>query len=334
MKKEFNCTRENPLHRQLSEPDSHLIDEIAVKGFLGTEDYELLTEMSGENGSLRLIDLYEINETDCFCSYIYARQMTPEQVGIADHSFEGSVKLEQIILPKSLSVIGDNTFNHCYNLREIVFPDSLISIGSFAFQRCPKLGEVFINKNINLGYICDYSFAGSASSFKCDRNQLPLNKKGKPIFRCKESGYFSHDGVLFYGRSLEKYPSNHERSIYNVPSGIKCITNGAFCVCENLHEIVFPESCETFTTGAIWDCPELETLVFKSQKIRGEKVHHMDMFVEQVITGCPNLRDIYLYAENPSKVSFCVFHELCLSNIVLHVPYFCAEKYWQNENHL
>ena len=28
MKQVFNCTRENPLYQQLSEPDSHVIEEI------------------------------------------------------------------------------------------------------------------------------------------------------------------------------------------------------------------------------------------------------------------------------------------------------------------
>ena len=322
MKKVFNCTRENPLHEQLASLDRHLIEEIAVKGFLCDEDYELLTEMSGENGNLKQINLYEVDETSCCFA---------GQVGIADDAFMDSIKLEQIILPKSLNVIGSPAFCGCVNLRDIDFPESLISIGTCAFQDCPKLGEIYIGKKLKLGDIVDYSFAGSASSFICDFNQWPLNEKGEPVVECKESGYFSHDGVLFYGWELEKYPSNHERSIYIVPSGTYSIENGAFMVCKNLHKIVFPESCETFTSGAIFDCPELETLVFKSQIIDGMKVHHMDDLWENVITRCPKLRDIYLYAEDPSKISFGVFNDLCLSDIVLHVPCFCAEKYRQRE---
>ena len=60
----FETTKINPLHQQLSKLDYLHIDEIAVKGFLCDEDYELLTKMSGENGNLKTIDLYEVNETN------------------------------------------------------------------------------------------------------------------------------------------------------------------------------------------------------------------------------------------------------------------------------
>ena len=90
----FTCTRENLLHQQLSSPDCFLIDEIAVKGFLCDADYELLTEMSGEKGILRRIDLYEVNETDCSCE---CELRVPEQVAIADNAFEECSKLTTII---------------------------------------------------------------------------------------------------------------------------------------------------------------------------------------------------------------------------------------------
>ena len=45
MKKKFECTKENPLHSQLSNLNCSLIQEITVKGFLCDEDYELLTKM-------------------------------------------------------------------------------------------------------------------------------------------------------------------------------------------------------------------------------------------------------------------------------------------------
>jgi len=325
----FETTEQNPLHQQLSKLDYLHIDEIAVEGFLCDEDYELLTKMSGENGSLKTIDLYEVNATECCCEYATG---TYEQTGIAieDFAFVDSIKLERIILPKLLEAIGSNSFSGCVNLKEIDLPDSLQSIGSYAFQICPKLGEVYINKDVKLGYICDYSFAGSASSFKCDLNQWPLNEKGGKVFEIEEER-FSHDGVLFCYSELEKYPSNHERSVYNVPSGISGISNGAFGVCGNLKKIVFPESCEIFTSGAIFDCQKLETLVFKSHKIDGVKCFHWDDFISNVIANCPKLQDIYLYAEDPSKISFCVFEDLCLSDIVLHVPRFCADKYRQRE---
>lgn len=331
----FTCTRENPLHVQLSSPDCFLIDEIAIKGFLCNTDYELLTEMSGEKGRLRRINLYEVEETDCSCYYEYG---TAEQVVIADNAFEDSIKLEQIILPKSLNVIGSPTFGGCVNLRGIDFPESLRSIGSEAFLGCPNLGEVYIGKNLSLGDVYNHSFDASVNSFICDWNQWPINEDGEPVFKGDGRGYFSYDDVLFFGYEwdegidLEKYPSNHERFVYYVPSGTNSVKNGAFSNCKYLQQIVFPESCGIYTAGSVYGCPELDTLVFKSQAIDGEKVHHMELFWDNVITNCPKLQDIFLYAEDPDKISFGIFESLeNIGDIVLHVPCFCAQKYRQHE---
>ena len=51
MKRTYICTKEEPLHKQISAKESLLIEELEVKGYLDNdEDYELLTEMSGEKG--------------------------------------------------------------------------------------------------------------------------------------------------------------------------------------------------------------------------------------------------------------------------------------------
>ena len=47
-----------------------------------------------------------------------------------------------------------------------------------------------------------------------------------------------------------------------------------------------------------------------------------------MITNCPNLKDIYLYAEDPRAVPYEIFKDLeNIGDIVLHVPCFCADKY-------
>ena len=58
----------------------------------------------------------------------------------------------------------------------------------------------------------------------------------------------------------------------------------------------------------------------------------MDLFWDNVITNCPKLQDIYLYAEEPSNISFGLFEDLGnIGDIILHVPCFCAQKYRQHE---
>ena len=105
-------------------------------------------------------------------------------------------------------------------------------------------------------------------------------------------------------------------------------TQHVFAGCNNLRTIMFPKSCRSLKEHAVTDCPNLETLVFKSQSLYGSRVCHWDMYYDNIITKCPKLQDIYLYAEDPSGIDFGIFEELDnIGDIVLHVPCFCAKKY-------
>ena len=164
MMERFTCTRDNPLHSQLANLDCCLIEEMAVRGFLCDEDYELLTSISGQNGSLRILDLYGVGETDCQYENSYGTN-GQSKIVVADNAFEDSIRLEKIILPAKLEAIGSPTFGGCANLEEVDFPESLTSIGSEAFLDCPKLGEVYISKNLSLGEVYSHAFSASANSF-------------------------------------------------------------------------------------------------------------------------------------------------------------------------
>jgi len=60
MKRIYICTKEEPLHKQISPKESLLIDEPELKGYLDGEDDELLTEMSSEKGCFILHEMEEI----------------------------------------------------------------------------------------------------------------------------------------------------------------------------------------------------------------------------------------------------------------------------------
>ena len=111
MKKTILCTEDNPLHLQISQEESLRIEELEVSGYLDEDDYELLTEMSGEKGCLRYLDLYGVTESfpgpddmGCFC-------IGEEDLAIYSGSFNDSIRLEKIIFPNNLIGIGHSSFN-------------------------------------------------------------------------------------------------------------------------------------------------------------------------------------------------------------------------------
>lgn len=68
-------------------------------------------------------------------------------VGIDRYAFGGEDLLEEVYLPKTISVIEEDAFEDCYRLRKVVFPDSISFIAKGAFNGCISLEEVVGLKN-------------------------------------------------------------------------------------------------------------------------------------------------------------------------------------------
>lgn len=354
MKRTYFCTEDNPLHVQISKEESMMIEELEVSGYLDEDDYELLTEMSGEKGRLRYLDLYGVTESfprfyenDMGTFYI-----EEEILAIYPDAFDESIRLEKIIFPNNLIGIGSGSFYSCPNLVINDFPETLRWIGSCSFQDCPKLKTVFVPSDCSL-YIHgeDYpglEFGGSVENFDSDHKKWPLTPKGEWIYRDNSDLYFDIfvvDGVLFVGMdwcqtllTLDKYPAMNRRTTYEVPiETTKAYYGGkyaistleirayAFCKCKYLRTLILRDCL--LEPNAIYACPALETIIFKGSAC-GERNSSWDIGWSHIITKCPNLQDIYLYTEDPSEVPFGLFKDLeNIGEIVLHVPCFCAEKY-------
>lgn len=72
----------------------------------------------------------------CFASEIPS---CVERIG--DYAFSGQTRLESIVFPKSVTVIGKGAFS-CTGLKELRLPSGLKEIGNYAFQNCMELVHV------------------------------------------------------------------------------------------------------------------------------------------------------------------------------------------------
>jgi hypothetical protein len=225
-----------------------------------------------------------------------------------------------------------------FHLKDVEFTDRLI-LCHLAFQNCPLLNDFYIGNKEDLNHIDSDALAGSIKQYTCAFDKWPLNEKGELIYDIDFWDIFSFDGAVFlynvdYCDEIEmvRYPGGNERKEYAVPEGVTQINDYVFGGCRNLTKITIPESCVTLKEHAITNCPDLETLVFKSKALTGSRICHWDLFWDNIITNCPRLQDIYLYAEDPSKICFDIFEKLDnIGDIVLHVPCFCAKKYREHE---
>ena len=65
-------------------------------------------------------------------------------------SFAGSVWLETVVLPASVTNVGSYTFRSCPNLRSIVLPEGVTGLGYELFHSCERLESVTIPHSVRI----------------------------------------------------------------------------------------------------------------------------------------------------------------------------------------
>ena len=162
----------------------------------------------------------------------------------------GNNKRSTYTVPDGVTKIGDSAFRDCENLTEITIPDGVTEIGNYAFYNCTSLSKAQLSNGVtkigdsafgrceNLAEITipdSVTYIGKEAFYGCKSlTEITVSPDNK--------NYVSVDGVLFTKNmsTLVAYPAGNERSTYTIPYGVKKIC--AFAYCENLKEIVFPDS--------------------------------------------------------------------------------------------
>ena len=155
---------------------------------------------------------------------------------IPDYCFYNISTLQSIVVSSNLTKIGKESFANS-GLTEIKLPESLTQIGEGCFAGCNQLRNVDMSSAKSLKQLSKECFSSSGV------NEVILPNSISEI----------GDNCFAYCSSLSKI---------QIPTGVKIIPYRAFISCESLTEIILPKGLETIESGAFKGCKNLKKINF------------------------------------------------------------------------
>ena len=218
-------------------------------------------------------------------SSITYKNMQFNVTSIGDSAFSGCSSLTEIVIPDSITSIGNYAFSGCSSLTEIVIPDSITSIGNYAFSGCSSLTEIVIPDNVaSIGYRA-FGYCSSLTIY-CETESLPdgwdsnWNFPDCPVVWNCSNNDIANDGYIYtvidgvrYGikdgvATVVRQPTHiisanilSSITYKNTQYIVTSIGDWAFSGCNNLTEIVIPDSVTSIGDYAFHYCSSLTKIV-------------------------------------------------------------------------
>ena len=229
----------------ISDEVKYTIDHLKITGSLNGTDIRLLRDMAGNNyqgkltnGQLKYLDISDANIVaggerylDTTEGVVFSNQTTipgtfqfgTEDNVIGESMFISCQKLEEILLPHSITTIVAKSFMHCKELKSFVLPENVSSIlggGGFLYAT-DKLGKLNV--------------ASGNKTFSSPANSNAIMQGTKLIRGCNNT---------------------------IIPSETTVIGEDAFVACA-ISSVTLPENIVSIETEAFFSCGNLATIMVK-----------------------------------------------------------------------
>ncbi|MDE6098238.1 MAG: leucine-rich repeat domain-containing protein [Muribaculaceae bacterium] len=164
--------------------------------------------------------------------------------GIEDHALFNCQFVTSVTIEEGPTYIFDQAFSHCYSMKTLSLPSTMAYIGDYAFEYCEDLTSVTLPAALEELGTSVFTFCNSLTEIKVE--------EGNKFFE-------DADGILYMkGRNmLIQYPAGKENFSFEIPAGVKYVTDYAFCPAPYLGMVTIGPDVERIRTLTFADCYSL-----------------------------------------------------------------------------
>lgn len=160
------------------------------------------------------------------------------------------------IVPDNIKIIGNSAFYGCKDLTNLIMPDSIVKIQSSAFE---DSGLKFIHWSQNLTTIGDYAF----SYADLEDISIPnsVTEVGESAFYECKSLKNVHIPQNVTNIGVYAFRNSGVENVY-ISEGIKTLSSKMFAYCDNLTNISIPYSVVNISSSAFVECENLKNIYY------------------------------------------------------------------------
>jgi len=208
---------------------------------------------------------------------------------IGASAFAGCSSIKIFTVSDKLATIGDYAFNGCSSLTEFDIPNSVTSIGAYAFNGCSTISEILIPDSVTT--IGRNAFAGTkiteitipASITQMHTHDYYEDRRWSALV-----GATDLRKVIFEDRTdIPSYALQGCNQITEVviPDSVTTIGRRAFVDCSSIEEIKLPDNIQTLQWAAFHRCTNLKEINLPDSLVTIE---------DSVFDGCTQLTGVVL----------------------------------------